>query len=384
MLRPLSLVVTAFLLCGGSAIADTEPDLGTNAALTYWQAFATLPKLADAEQNVLTHEYTTMPLDARARELVTSAEYALRMMHRGAAVRPCNWGINWNAEGAETRLPQLSAARVLIALASVRARMSFEGGRTQAAVDDMVAALTLGRQVSLDGSLIGVLTGYATEAGANEVLAMYLPRLDANMLKDLQSRLGSLPPGGRPATAMKDCEANTVEWIGDRAKATKDMGELLKLVIDLGLVAAKDPDQTDKARALLEACGGTKAGFLKHLEELKPAYALVAPKLDLPLDQSEKEIERVSKDLAANPLFKVLFPSALACRRAQARTEIRRALLATAIDMQLNGRDALKNHLDPVTSVPFEMVSFDGGFELLSTRIQPPIPLTLSVGQRKK
>jgi hypothetical protein len=74
----------------------------------------------------------------------------------------------------------------------------------------------------------------------------------------------------------------------------------------------------------------------------------------------------------------------LACRQAQARTDVRRALLVAAIDIQLRGRDALKDHLDPVMGIPFEMTPFDGGFELRSTWKQKPVPLTLTVGRRGK
>jgi hypothetical protein len=381
MLRRLSLIVTALLVFGsGSARADA--DLAANAALKYWQAFATLPKLNDPDQHAVMRESTTMPLDARARELVKSADYSLRLMHVGAAVRPCDWSIE--QEGGETRLPQLSAGRVLAGLAGLRARISFEEGRTQAAVDDIVAALTLGRQVSRDGTLIGVVTGYGIETHANETLASGLPKLDAKMLAVLKSRLAALPPGSRPALAMREAEETFLDWLARKVKATKDAAELQKLVIDQGLVAGTAQEQVAKARALVEACGGTAAGLVQRLDEMRSAYAVVAKKLDLPLAESEKAIELVTKSQENNPVFPFTFPSVSACRQAQARTDVRRALLAAAIDIQLNGRDALKDHLDSVMGVPFEMTPFDGGFELRSTWVQKPAPISLTVGRRGK
>jgi hypothetical protein len=69
----------------------------------------------------------------------------------------------------------------------------------------------------------------------------------------------------------------------------------------------------------------------------------------------------------------------------QARADVRRALLATALDIQLDGPGALKNHVDPVTGGPFELVPFDGGFELLSKfKSTNDKPWALSVGQRGK
>jgi hypothetical protein len=46
--------------------------------------------------------------------------------------------------------------------------------------------------------------------------------------------------------------------------------------------------------------------------------------------------------------------------------DIRRALLAAALDVQLDGRDALKNHADPVVGGLFEYAPFEGGFDLRS------------------
>ena len=89
---------------------------GANAALRYWQGFANLPKLPKDEESKLNAECLTMPLDAHVHQLVTEATYALQMMHYGAALPRCAWGIV-EEEGIEARLPHAQAARVLSALA---------------------------------------------------------------------------------------------------------------------------------------------------------------------------------------------------------------------------------------------------------------------------
>jgi hypothetical protein len=382
MLRATCLALIAVLVCGAAIAAADDSSLGNNAALKYWQAFATLPKFADEEQSKLMSESPSMPLDAHARELVANAEYSLRMLHRGAALRPCHWGIGYKDDGAETRLPQLSAARVLSGLAGLRARIEFAEGRQQAGVDDLVAALALGRQASLDGSLIAVLVGYAVEERAGATLAANLTSLNADLLHVLQGRLHALPPGGRPATAMKDTEANFMIWIAAKVSGTKNINELLDALINMG-VFGNESDRLSKARAVIDACGGTKEGFLKHLEALRDLDRLLAQKLDLDFAQSEKAINEIVAQNAANPLLPLIVPSVTNVRRAQAKSDIRRALLETAIDIQLHGRDALKNHTDPVTHMTFEIADFTGGFELRSSWKQTPA-LNLTVGQRGK
>lgn len=45
---------------------------------------------------------------------------------------------------------------------------------------------------------------------------------------------------------------------------------------------------------------------------------------------------------------------------------MRRALLSTALDITIEGADAVKRHADPVAGGLFEYVTFEGGFELRS------------------
>jgi hypothetical protein len=384
MLRAVYLTMTVLLLPMVAASADAGSDPGANAALKYWQAFATMPKFTDTEQTKLMAEQLTMPLDAHAKELVTKAEYALRLMHHGAVLRNCEWGIGWEADGIEVLLPQMTAARVLCSLACVRARMRFEEGRNAEAIDDLVAALTLGRHVSLDGSLIGVLVGYNIEARTSESLALNLPKLSAGMIPELKNRLAALPQGGRPAAGLRKCEEKTLDWFIRKVKEAKDKEGLLAFLSFVGISEGKDRDAGDKARAFVQECGGTAAGVIKFAEEARPCYALMAQELDLPLDQFEKAFERETIQRAGNPVFKVFFPALSKCRRSQARADVHRVLLSAALDVQLDNRDALKNHPDPVVGGPFEYAPFAGGFELRSKFLTGDgKPWALTVGRHE-
>src|SRR4051794_10316259 len=121
MLRALFLAIAAVTLTATSASADAPLDQASNPALKYWQAFSALPKLTDAEQTKI-HDYLTSPLDDHAREIVNQAEYALTMLHQGAALGSCDWGVS-PEEGIYVRFTQAPASRVLAALACLRARI---------------------------------------------------------------------------------------------------------------------------------------------------------------------------------------------------------------------------------------------------------------------
>jgi len=388
MLRALSLAMamTIFLPPLGNALADDPIEPGANAALKYWQGFAQLPKFTHDEEHKLRDECLTMPLDAHAKEIVAKSDYAFRMMHRAAVLPRCDLGLGYE-DGIEILLPHAQAARTLVNLACVRARIRFEDGHNAEAVDDIIDAMTLGRHVTLDTTSITVLVNYGIEYRTSETLARYLPKLSAEKIKTLKTRLAALPPSSTPATGVVPFEEQaSLDWFIRKAKEHNDKESMLVFLNAFCSGREDSPEQArERGRVFFEGCGGTVEGVVKTAEETRPSYALAAKLLELPLDQFEKEFQLEEKKRAGNPVFKMLFPNVGALRLSQARADVRRALLATALDIQLDGPDALKNHTDPVVGGPFELVAFEGGFELRS-KFKPKdgIPWVLIVGQRGK
>jgi RNA polymerase sigma factor (sigma-70 family) len=362
-------------------VPGAAPDRGANAALPYGQAFIALRR-GGHDQEKLIADCLTMPLDAHAREIVTRAAYALRMVQRGAALPRCDWAVD-RERGIEI-LPSThgDGARVLSALACLRARLRFEEGQSAAALEDIVAALTLARHVSQDGTLDSLRAGYEIEQRLSETLALYLPRLDARTIKDLKVRLDALPPSGSVATATLRMEEAMLNWIVGEVQEANDKETLLAFLSQLG-VGPKEPEKRRaEGRAFLEACGGTAEGVLKCAEAMRRNYAPMAQKMDLPPEQVDKEFEREETKLAGNPVFKVFAPVLHNVRSRQAQADVRRALLSAALAVQLDGKGALKHYPDPVAGGPFDHVAFEGGFELRSNWTLDNRPVALTVGRR--
>jgi hypothetical protein len=390
MLRAWFLAMTVLVLPWRPASADDPPELGRNAALKHWQAFASLPRLTGAEEKKLNEDCVTMPLDAHAREVVNEADYALKMMRQGAARSRCEWDIGFG-EGVVARLPHAEGARALASLACLRARIRFEEARDAEAVEDILAALTLGRHVSQDGYLVSILVRYAIEERMGQTLASHLPDLNPGILNDLKTRLAALPRGGSTAVAVRDEEKTGVDWL---VRKVKEVERKVKDGEDQEKVLAAHPEE-GIVREFLQKCGGTTAGVLKFAEEMRPWYAQTAETWDRPLEQFDKEQAREATRYAGNPVFRTFTPGIIKVRHAQARADVRGALLTAAIDLQLGGReglkDALKNHPDPVVGGPFDYQEFEGWFELrskwkLGSRplYRDDTPLTLTVGRRGK
>jgi hypothetical protein len=388
MLRALGLAMSVFVLWSPEPVGAGS-DLGANAALKYWQAIATLPRLTAAEHDRLTWECLTMPLDAGARRMVTEAGYGLDMMHRGAALPRCDWAIGWPDEGLGNRLPYLEGATLLSSLACLRARVRFEEDQNALGVADILAAMTLSRHTTCDGSLPSLVTCFANERRLSETLALYLPRLDAQTIKDLTKRLGALPAGGSLAAGVLQEQLLESGWFVRKVREAKDRDSLL---VFLGGVCH---NSRNEGRALLDACGGTAAGVIQRTEELRAWYPALAKQMELPLKQFAKEQDQAARKLGANPLYKMWAPPIISCRWREAEADIRRALLSAAVAVQEGGIHTLKTHPDPVLDGPFEYVPFVGGFELrskwrpdeksLSQRNRGrPEPLVLIVGRPGK
>ena len=381
MLRILCLTTAVLSICWGPVFAEQNPDSKGNAALKYWQAFATLPKFTDAENKII-GDCLTAPLDDAARKILTNSEYSLTMLHRAAAVPRCEWSMSYE-DGVFALLPQCPAARVLASLACLRARQRFETGQQAEAIEDLLSAMTLGRHISVDGSLIAVLVGYSVEARAIELFAHVLPSFNPKTIKDLKTRVDALPPFGTEATALMACEKETLYWFIRKVKETKDKEGLLKFLGWVGISEEKDRDTGNTAAEFLKECGGTADGVTNFAVEALPSYDKLAKCLDLPLNEFEKEFERESIRQASNPVYKVFFPSLARARQSGVRADVRRALFLAALAVQLDGQSAMKDYLDPFGGGRFEYAPFKGGFELHSKlKGQDDKPVTLTVGHR--
>jgi RNA polymerase sigma factor (sigma-70 family) len=348
--------------------ADAGPaEGGTNAAARYEQAFIALRRgFAPTGEKRLVAECLTLPLDGDVRELVSRAGYALRMVQRGSAQPDCDWRADFE-QGIELSARHGEAARQLAALTCLRARLRFAEGMNAEALGDVVAMLTLARRISLDGTLDSLWTGYEVEHTLIDTLALGLPRLDPRTIQELKRRWAALPATENVAVAATRMEQALLDWIEGEVREAPDRYSLLAFLAQLcGQHGESAETRRAKGRACLDACGGTAAGVLRFVGEMRTLSPRLAKLLDLLPAEAVRALDREEKALAGNPIFKVFAPVLHHVRRRQAEAAVRRALLAAALDVRLQGQEALRNHPDPIAGSPFEYRASEGGFELHS------------------
>lgn len=235
----------AMLLSVGAQAAAEPPeagkatDLGKNAALAYWQAFALMPEAQGAEQQALVSS-TDLELLKQAEnqpvaeKLVAASEASLRMLHAAAAMPHCDWQLQ--LEGPSTLLPHVSKARALARLALLRARQRAVSGDLPGAAADVADVYCLARDVD-HGVLIETLVGIAIEGQANAVTRQLLPLLKPAEAAALLKRLNALPAASTFADAILAEKKVFGEWLAQELNG-KSAAEITKQLEILGVANA--------------------------------------------------------------------------------------------------------------------------------------------------
>jgi hypothetical protein len=340
--------------------------------MKYWQAFAQLPPRDDAQQRRLS-EWRTTPVDDAARKLVGQADKGFLYLRRGSALPRCDWSLDYE-DGVSLLLPHLDKARTLTLFACLKARIALTDGRPAEAVDDLQAAMTLGRHVA-DPIMICLLVDYKIEENAADALALLLPKLDAAAVKRVGEYLDKLPTTGTLEQTLVTEREHFVGWGirwlqdlerkgggGMRAKVqamlgSEDSDEVLKLVDDTS------------AKRLIEALEGVKP----FLDEQRRLVAL-------PRDQFLAQWPALQAKQSANPAAKVMLPAVTKVVNARDRSRAYFALLRAAVAVVRDGQAALKQHPDPFGAGPFQYTAKPRGFELRSALEIDGKPVTLTVG----
>ena len=320
--------VFASPLLAAFELPSQEAALTENAATSYLQAFNLLPTLNANEQRTVKN-FRSAPLDAVAASVIEKSQPTLQMLLRGAKCRQCDWGIN-KEDGIEAMMPYMSKARQVVILALLRARYYIQQDRQQEAVDDFVAALTLGRQVGSAGPLISYLVQVAIEAMVVETAADNLTNLEPPSLKLLLEQFENMPAGASLRTAF--------------------LGE----------------------KELLLASDSRSLPQYQHAIRLWDELAKIA---DLPPEEFEEKVKDIS-----NPALGALGPGVQRASYLPAASQAKTAMLLAAIVRLLDGEEGFLSIKDPYGDGPFAYKQLKKGFQLASKLKVKNKPVTLKIG----
>ena len=368
-----------------------------NPALQYYQAFLLAPEpMSQADQDYLgTKDGHRWKLPERYGQIVARYDNQFKLVRQAArSTVPCDWGIDLSA-GPYTLLPHLARAKAVAQAALVRVPWELQQGRQAEARDDLLAAFTLGRNVSRDGTLIPVLVQTAIENMIGWTVAQHFGQFSPETLKQLADGFEAAPARGTVAGCIRLEKAVCLDWLvskiqdaqkanpGDDAKA---MASLRALFEDMNVREPSPPKvstgtnsvQTGFWERLAQAASGTSQGVLKLVRDLDSMQQKLAVVAALPYPRFEKESKAVRAEIdeSSNPLASQLIPAWDRARRREFRTEVYLAMIRAAVEYKLHGDAGFLSVADPCGQGPFLLRRFvfqgvDRGFQLTSAIAAP-------------
>lgn len=200
-LRVVSLVVLCAVIPYGSTFAQQNGQLGQNAALRYWSAFAEMQDAAISDQQAkelnLILEGTAPYSDLKYYELVEKNRTAVETMARGTALPDCDWGIDY-ALGQDAPVEYVRKALTLGRLNVLYAFHLGINGNKDGAVRVIAAGVRFSHDVANGGTLFATLV--AKNLMATHIRAMafelHVQQLSSSQKAVLQKALDQLGPDG--------------------------------------------------------------------------------------------------------------------------------------------------------------------------------------------
>jgi hypothetical protein len=371
MMFALALLPLAFATVAAESLRSLElPPVSDNAALQYWQAFAMLPAL-DASQEKMLETPPDGPLNEAAVKLVDQSHASLLYLHRGAKLRKCDWGLNYR-DGISMLLPHVAKSRTLARLAALDARRAFEAGQSERARDDAYGMFALARQVGGDHTLVSMLVCYSIEEMAINVVAPYVPKINASYEQAVKM-FQTLPPSP-PLSQGVFCEKLlSRSIINQLQQAEKRKAGSWRKLWQLDMQAPEPLRTVESLEKLVQL-----------VDEFQSVYDELAQLTTLPPREFDAKypafVERAEAD---SPIAKLLLPAMQKVVTAQRHSQVRTEMLLAAIAVVEGGPEKLESIKDPFGDGPFGYKKLDEGFELSSKLQAEGKPVTLVIGQKK-
>jgi hypothetical protein len=386
IVKLLCLSVSSLIVTGAVAeVSGEQFRTDINPALLYYQASQVAPDLSPADHDYLfANDWGGQKLPERFGELVVRYDNEFKLVRQAAhATVPCDWGIDMSA-GPYTLLPHLARHKSIAQAARLRAMWHLQQGRPGDARDDLLAAFTLGRNSSRDGTLIAALVQIAIENIVCSTVAENFHQFPPEMLKQLVDGFEAAPPRGTMAACIPMEKACFPDWLlgkiqdlrkenpGNDAKVMAGIHELF--------VGTQGPEegqtgqaQPDRWEEVLRAAGGTSEGVAKLLRDEEPLYERLAVIMALPAGEYEDQVNRFSPEIhqSSNPFVSLTFPAVGKARPKEFAILVEIAMVRAAVEYKLHREPGLMSVTDPCGQGPFALERFffqgvDRGFELKS------------------
>jgi len=380
-----SICLSALIVSGATTGVSGEPfRTDINPAMQYYQAFLVAPDLSQADRDYLfTNEWRWQTVPDRFGELLNQYDNQFKLLRQAARETvPCDWGIDMSP-GPATLLPQLARVKGIAQAARLRALWLLQNARQADARDDLLAAFTLGRNSSRDGTLISALIQIAVENIICATVAENYYKFTPETLKELVEGFDAAPARRTMADCVPTEKLFFLDWMASRivelqkenpGDETKVMAGMRVLLSFLDVPGEGESNQASLHRSeqVIKAAGGTSDGVLKLVRDMQPLYQRLA--VILAHGEFEDEAKHLSAQIkqSQNPLVSAGLPAFEKARHREFAIMVKLAMVRAAVEYRLHGDAGLQSVADPrgQGTFTFERFIFNGedrGFMLRSS-----------------
>lgn len=348
----------------------------SGAALFYNQAFASMPKLSDADKKLFN---TKEALDAQAAtELVTKWDPALRLISQGSAQTECEWGLNLSL-GPALPTPHLLKGLEISQVLGVRARLHLLEGNASAATDDLLLIFRLSRHLGQPPLLIGKLVTMSANNVAIFMAARNLQKFDSVSLQKLSEGIAALPSSPSMSQAVTEDNKSIAGYLRNILAKNKAKSEF-------ATICSYDSED----QWIIKISSASPTICLYMVERFEQRSQELDKLMELPYAEGNPKVAAFEKDISKKwqmDIFsKLVFPAVFGCHLKEAQSETMWAILRTAIDSQLHNPADVRTQLaklrDPYDGSPIQMQDVQGGVEITLKSEEGRKPVTLTVGIR--
>jgi hypothetical protein len=380
----------------GLASAGEPVRAEINAALRYYQAFLLAPDISEADMDYLaTNNLFSGVLPARFGQIVGRYDAEFKVLRQAAdSSLVCNWGLD-ASEGPAILLPHLARCKAVMVGARYRVAWALQQNRQDQARDDLLAAFTLARNASRDGTLISVLVQVAAESIGCNIIAENYGKFSSQTFQDLIQGIDALPARGTASASVAFEKITFHDWLlrkivelqktnpGDEARVMSGIREIVS-----GLQGNESGEQNAPGASLWDqltkAAGNTSEGILKLVSQEGQVYDRLAVVMALPYAEFDSVANQLHAELKQfeNPLIAPSVPACLKARQREFKVQVWFAMLHTALAYRLHGDSGLLSVTDPCGQGPFAFQRFvfqgvDRGFQLKSSFEGSSFPETM-------
>lgn len=244
-LRLMALFIFSAALTSSAALAQQRANLGDNAALRYWAAFAQMQDSAitDEEAKKLNSSLDgTAPYDdSQYKDLVEKNRPAMEMMARATTLSNCDWGLDYQM-GPATPVDYARKALILGRLNALYAFHLFIAGEKDKAVNVLAAGVRFSHDVANGGTLFATLVAKSLLINHLRAMdfALHVGGLSAAQRSVLQNAVAHLGTEGLDWRSAMKRELEIPQ--GLNAQASSAMAKIIPAYVGALTNPAKLPD----------------------------------------------------------------------------------------------------------------------------------------------